>query len=121
MVADLLAQQAAAVTQHVAVADQGESVQPQRAEDHAADDGHHHKRDQHRDHTLRLDDLVHEFRCAVGHVFREPEPHHQRAARISGIELLVTVAISISAVVKTAITSGPSAGAEATEVRRQAR
>ena len=43
------------------------------------------------------------------------------ATRISEIELLVTVAISISAVVKTAITCRPCAGAEATDVRRQAR
>ena len=43
------------------------------------------------------------------------------ATRISEIVLSVTAAISISAVVKTAITCWPWAGAEAIEVRRQAR
>ena len=43
------------------------------------------------------------------------------AKRISQIVLLVTAAISISAVVNTAITCRPWAGAEATDVRRQAR
>jgi len=62
----LLAQQAATVMQNVTVADQGESMQPHRAEDHTGRNRHHHKRDQHRDNTLRLNNLVHEFRCAGG-------------------------------------------------------